>query len=249
MQQKHPASSFKRPTKSAQRAARREQRVMSEARKHHQQQRLSLIRRVGLPLLVVTVLTLVAWTTIMTLRGETDISAVNTAKRPLPAPGVLPGLQATQAPWPPEYAHLVERYAELNFPPNGDESYHIHALLHVYVQGQSVTVPANIGISAADQLESPVHTHDTSGIIHIEAGQQFPFRLADIFAVWGVVFTGHQLGGYINSGQETVQVFVNGEQLTDPTHYVIKPHDNIVVAYGRPGSFPTQPPTDALNGL
>ncbi|GAC1398170.1 MAG: hypothetical protein NVSMB52_11720 [Chloroflexota bacterium] len=249
MRQKYPTPSSRHPTKTEQRTARREQRALFEARKHHQLQRLRLMRWVGLPLLAVVIVTLVSWAMITNQRSGAATSAASVENRPLPAPGVLPGLQETLVPWQPEYDHLVERYRELNFPPNGDESYHIHALLHVYVQGQSVTVPANIGISAVDQLESPLHTHDTSGIIHIEAGQPFPFRLADIFAVWGVVFTDHQLVGYKNLGQKTVHVFVNGEHLVDPTHYEIRPHDNIVVAYGRPGSFPIQPPTDALQGL
>lgn len=169
--------------------------------------------------------------------------------RPLPAPGTLPGLQLTQAPWPPEYAHLVQRLDALRFPPNGNESYHIHALLHVYVDGRPIPVPANIGISAADRLELPLHTHDTSGVIHMEAAYAFPFRLADVFAVWGVAFTDTRLGGYTNVGNQTVQVFVDGQRIADPMHYVLQPHDNIVVAYGTPGSFLTQPPADALNGL
>ena len=41
----------------------------------------------------------------------------------------------------------------------------------------------------------------------------------------------------------------NGQQITDPTHDVFKARDNIVVANDTPGSFPTQPPVDALNGL
>jgi hypothetical protein len=228
---------------------RREQRHLREQQDAKRRQRRKWALLIGMPCLSVVIVALVAWATITNVRGGANTGVASVANRPLPAPGALPGLQTTLAPWQPEYDHLVERYTALNFPPNGNESYHIHALLHVYVQGQPVTVPANIGISAAAQLESPMHTHDTSGIIHIEAGQQFPFRLADFFAVWGVVFTNQQLGGYINSGQETVQVFVNGSHIADPSTYEIRSHDNIVVAYGRPGSFPTQPPTDALNGL
>lgn len=159
------------------------------------------------------------------------------------------GLVSGSPPWPPETAHLRARLATLNFPPNGDESYHIHALLHVYVEGAPVTVPANIGIIAADRIESPLDTHDTSGIIHIEAGQPHDFKVADFFTVWGVAFSDSQLGGYRNSGDRTVQVFVNGKAVADPVGYVIAPRDNIVVAYGAPGSFPTEPPADALEGL
>lgn len=230
-------------------AARRQQRVLEQQRRIAEQRRQTR-RRVlvaaGLALLVLAVL---LGTKQVATRQEAAKEAASASSRPLPAPGLLPGLQETPAPWAPEYTHLVERYQALQFPPNGNESYHIHALLHIYANGQPITVPANMGISAAARLESPLHTHDTSGVIHVEAAYPFPFRLADIFAVWGVAFTDHQLGGYTNTAQEQVQVHVNGQQITDPAHYVIKAHDNIVVAYGTPGSFPTQPPADALKGL
>lgn len=112
-----------------------------------------------------------------------------------------------------------------------------------------MTVPANIGISPAAGIESPLHTHDTSGVIHIEAGQPHDFRLADFFTIWGVGFSDTQLGGYHNASDRTVQVFVNGQAVADPVGYVIHARDNIVVAYGALGSFPTQPPADALDGL
>ena len=159
------------------------------------------------------------------------------------------GLAVGPPPWPTETTHLRARLATLKFPPNGDESYHIHALLHVYVNGAPVIVPADIGISAADRIESPLHTHDTTGIIHIEAGQPHDFKLADFFTVWGVTLSDTQLGGYRNAGDRTVQVFANGQAVADPASYIIHAHDNIVVAYGAPGSFPTQPPADALDGL
>src|SRR5919206_730756 len=41
------------------------------------------------------------------------------------------GVRATEPPWPPEYKHLQQRLEALNLPPVGDQSYHIHALLHV----------------------------------------------------------------------------------------------------------------------
>lgn len=226
------------PDDPAQLRSRRQERRQHQER--HRRQRW--IRRASAAALSLAALGLIA-----VLAWRWFASTANA--RPLPSPGNLPGLQATQAPWPPEYGHLVERYNALQFPPNGNESYHIHALLHVYVDGRSIPVPANIGISAADQLESPLHTHDASGVIHIEAAHEFPFRLADVFAIWGVVFTDTQLGGYTNAGDQTVQVFVTGQPIADPVHYVLKPRDNIVVAYGTSGSFPTQPPADALNGL
>ena len=155
----------------------------------------------------------------------------------------LPGLQATAAPWQPEYASLPVRLAALALPPNGDERYHIHAHLAVFVDGTPVTVPANVGISAAAQIESPMHTHDTSGVIHIEASAPSDaFTLGAFFDIWGVTFDAQQLGSYRDGGGRSVQVYVNGRQIADPTRYVLQPHDDIVVGYGTPGSFPQTVP-------
>lgn len=246
----HPTPPKEQPSAVATASAeRRQRRVLEQQRRIAQRRLQTRLRALGAVMLALAVLGVLVGAKQVTTRQEAAREAAAANARPLPAPGALPGLQETQAPWLPEYTSLVARYQALQFPPNGDESYHIHALLHVYVAGQPVTVPANLGISMAARLESPLHTHNTSGIIHVEAGRPFPFRLADIFAVWGVAFTDHQLGGYIDSGDERVRVYVNGQPVVDPTHYVLKDRDNIVVAYGASDSFPTEPPSDALKDL
>ncbi len=111
-----------------------------------------------------------------------------------------------------------------------------------------MTVPANVGLSPAVG-EVPLHTHDTSGVLHIEAGQPYPFKLGQFFEVWGVKFTDTQLGGYKNHGSEQVRAYVDGKPLRDPVNHVLAAHDNLVVAYGKPGSFPTRPDVGALRGL
>ncbi len=157
--------------------------------------------------------------------------------------GQLPGLQSSPAPWQPEYAQLPARLAALHLPPNGDESYHIHAHLAIFVDGQPVTVPANVGISAAAGLESPMHTHDTTGVIHIEASQpSSAFTLGAFLDLWGVDFTNDRLGGYHDTAGKAVHVYVNGQPITDPARYPLHPHDDIVLGYGSPDSFPHTAP-------
>lgn len=118
-------------------------------------------------------------------------------------------------------------------------------MVHVYVDGAPVAVPANIGISAAARLESPLHTHDATGLVHIEADQPHDFRLADFFAVWGVAFSGNQIGGFRNAGDRVLQAFANGQRIADPAMYVIRAGDNIAVGFGTQGSFPSSPASDA----
>lgn len=156
--------------------------------------------------------------------------------------------QATAPPWAPNYDDLARRIESLGFPPVGDESYHAHALLSVFVDGEEVPVPANIGIDEATRTVSPLHTHDPNGVVHMEADDPYPFTLGQVFAVWGVAFADGQLGSLRDAGTKAVQVYVNGERVPDPAAYELKDQDNVVVAYGEPGSFPTEPPADALAG-
>lgn len=145
-------------------------------------------------------------------------------------------LQETEAPWQPLANGLAERVSALNLPPVGSESFHQHSLLQVVVNGKSVVIPKNIGLGS---IESPLHTHDERGVIHMEAAREHPFTLGQFFEVWGVKFTKDQLGGYKNNGERTVQVFVNGKSVNDPVKYQLKEKDKIVVGYGISGEVPT----------
>lgn len=163
--------------------------------------------------------------------------------------GAKAGLQATRAPWEPEYRFLVDRLAAVGVPPVGDESFHIHALVSVYIDGRKVPVPANIGIgiTARGPVESPLHTHDDSGVIHVEADDEFPFTLGHLFDVWGVKLTPRQIGAYVGQGDRRLRVYVDGRPVRDPVRHVLADGQNIVVAYGAPQSFPTRPDASALD--
>jgi hypothetical protein len=183
--------------------------------------------------------------------GGTAARHASTSMRPEVVPSQLLGLSAGPPPWGPEYSDLVQRLATLRLPPPSDVVYHVHAILHVYVNGRRQIVPPDVGIDVQHNLLASLHTHDATGVIHMEATAPFPFRLADFFDVWGVLLTPTQLGPYRNAGDRTVHFYVNGRPLTgaDPTSYVMHAHDDLVVAYGRDGSFPTRPSTAALAGL
>jgi hypothetical protein len=152
------------------------------------------------------------------------------------------GVQTTAPPWQPEYAHLGQRLDALGLPGLNENIFHIHSLLHVYANGKNVTVPANIGIDTSSGTFSSLHTHDTSGLVHMEADRTYPFTIGQFFAVWGVKFSDDQLGPYRSKDNDQLSVYVNGKKVTDPVNYVMKEGDEISVGYGKQGSFPTNPP-------
>jgi hypothetical protein len=157
-----------------------------------------------------------------------------------------PGLQATKPPWAPEYVHLAERLRTLGLPPGGSEKFHIHALLHIYVNGLLVPLPTHIGLDSSRHIQSSLHTHDRSGIIHMEAAHPFEYTLGDFFAVWGVKLGPAQVGGLTGEGGDRLHFYLNGTALRNPAAHVLHKNDSIVIGYGAESSFPHNPSTVLL---
>jgi hypothetical protein len=157
-----------------------------------------------------------------------------------------PGLQTTQPPWKPEYAHLHERIAQTGIPPGGQEKFHIHAMLHVYVGGLLSPIPAEIGIEIKKGFEASMHTHDATGIVHMEAPHPYPYTLGDFFMVWGVKLGPDQVGGLKGLGGDRLHFYLGGKPLADPAAHVLHNGDSIVIGYGPDNSFPHTPSTFLL---
>jgi hypothetical protein len=104
---------------------------------------------------------------------------------------------------------------------------HIHPVLSLYIDGEPVTIPANIGIDAnlykTHKLDAygmkmpdmqsmpvmyPTHTHDTSGRIHVESNEKRDYTLGDFLEVWGMDFSG-----------KTVKMTVDGTAVPNNTDY------------------------------
>ncbi len=70
---------------------------------------------------------------------------------------------------------------------------HTHTQLKIIQDGVDVLVPANIGLTTA--CMHPLHTHDATGLIHMEYPIPFPFFLGDFFDTMGTTFSDTQIGG------------------------------------------------------
>jgi hypothetical protein len=160
-----------------------------------------------------------------------------------------PGLQTSQPPWRPEYAHLKQRIKQLGLPPAGTERFHIHALLRIYVDGILSPVPKNIGIYERQHVESSLHTHDETGIVHMESTHPHRFKLGDFFTVWGVKLAPDRVGGLTGLGGDKLHFYLNGKPLADPAAHQLRDEDVIVIGYGAPNSFPHRVNTEALRLL
>ena len=115
---------------------------------------------------------------------------------------------------------------------------HIHPQLSLLVGGNSLIVPAQIGIDPSlwkdhtlDELGmqsmpemnmsamSPIHTHDNSGIIHVESMVNRNYTLGEFLNIWG-----------LNIGDKTVELTVNGKPITDFRNHILLDGEEIRLA-------------------
>jgi hypothetical protein len=111
---------------------------------------------------------------------------------------------------------------------------HIHAHLDIIVNGGAVQVPADIGVDEARQQISPLHSHDTTGVIHIESPTKpATFTLGQFFTEWRVSLSADHIGGLVADSTHHLKVYVNGTLHDgDPAGIVLAAHDEIAIVYG-----------------
>lgn len=148
---------------------------------------------------------------------------------------------ATPDAFAPRYEGLEQRRLAAGVPTmaeGGGE--HFHPQLEVFVNGEEIFVPANIGIDPAAPASemAGLHTHDSSGTIHNEAGTGS--TLGQFFAVWGVPFSQNQLGPYRARGDKRVRMWVDGEPSPAYGELELADGQQIVVAFGTGSEMPSE---------
>ena len=127
-------------------------------------------------------------------------------------------------------------------------AYHIHAHLAIFINGKQYTVPYGIGIEQPWTTEADgtsefvdsgaafyyLHTHDDTGVIHIESPTSKTFNLGQFFAEWNQPLSTTQIGSYTGS----VITYVNGSKYTgDPSNITLSEHEVIQLDLGQNVAF------------
>jgi len=116
-------------------------------------------------------------------------------------------------------------------------TYHVHAHLTILNQGQPVPVPAGVGIPG--NCIYWLHTHDTSGVIHVEAPSKRDFTLGNFFDIWGQPLSANQVAGLTADGQHSLRFYVDGQPYSgDPRNIPLGAHTLVTIEYGPPFSEP-----------
>jgi hypothetical protein len=137
--------------------------------------------------------------------------------------------------------------ASFPFSPIGDQALavHDHALLLIYVNGQQVKIPVNVGEGDSGPCTQPLHVHATApdtDVIHIESPVARTYTLGDFFKVWAatpnmsgpttVVFDQNHIFNYAAGNGYELRMYVSGQQSTAFDSLVLQPHQVIVIVYG-----------------
>lgn len=112
---------------------------------------------------------------------------------------------------------------------------HTHPELAVFVKGERMEVPENIGIGPmhagmpgydASMQMAAMHTHDASGVIHLEFMRgpvhQDDVRLGQFFSMWGKD---------MRSFGSNMRMTVNGAENTEHENYMMRDGDKIELHY------------------
>jgi hypothetical protein len=120
--------------------------------------------------------------------------------------------------------------------------YHVHAHLFILLDGKPQTVSSQIGIPGAPlpRCFYWLHTHDNSGIIHIESPTNRNYNLGQFFDIWGQPLNRIDVATH-PVPSTGLTVFVNGVQYSDdPRNIELTAHTQVVLELGQvvpPPSF------------
>jgi hypothetical protein len=121
---------------------------------------------------------------------------------------------------------------------------HNHVHIDIFINGQRYIVPSQVGI-IPERCIYWLHTHDDSGIIHIESPVVKNYTLGQFFDIWNKKFNNSQIIDNVANGKNnnTLSVYVNGQKVSSGANYRdinLNEHDQIAIVYGKP---PTSIPT------
>ena len=118
------------------------------------------------------------------------------------------------------------------------ETYHLHAHLTIIKDGVTQRVPAQIGLTGCAY---ELHTHDYTGVIHVETSAAKKFTLGQFFSVWGQPLSATNVAGLSGA---SVRFFISDagnlvEYTGDPTAIEITQHRSIYIVIGTvPATLP-----------
>lgn len=102
---------------------------------------------------------------------------------------------------------------------------HWHAHLAIKIDGQEITIPADVGVKTMGVDPENIHTHAADNILHLERTglvTREETRLKHFFATWGEDFSKDSILGCGTANGKTITMTVDGEPRPDFENYEIR---------------------------
>lgn len=164
--------------------------------------------------------------------GGDETPAPTPTPSPLPSPPTVPPLASGKVVLQSQPVGTINKW------PSGDsttggtgqtidgmacaapiETYHVHSHLSIFLNGDQLIVPDHIGLpkkSDGTECTYPVHTHDASGEIHVEAAAAGTFTLGNFYHFWGQPLDRTNVGGITGL---PITVYIVDQGQTAATEY------------------------------
>ncbi|HKZ60268.1 MAG TPA: hypothetical protein VJ547_10565 [Candidatus Thermoplasmatota archaeon] len=130
----------------------------------------------------------------------------------------------------------------------GPDPMHIHSRLFFYRDSTPVEVPANIGVEGGYYVDhtldqyldlregqqgklAPLHTHDVSGYIHVEARVTRAFTLGEFFDIWDQPLGPSRTWTFVADAQHQITLTVDGAASSAWSELVLQDNQQIVIRY------------------
>ena len=110
---------------------------------------------------------------------------------------------------------------------------HDHAVLKIFINGNEEPIPGNVGILTdicnedGEEMHA-VHTHDSTGRLHIESNEDIDIPIGVFFDIWGHHFDETGIFEYrVNSTHELIMT-VGGQQINLYDDYLLVETSDII---------------------
>lgn len=123
---------------------------------------------------------------------------------------------------------------------NVPNEYHVHTHVAIFLNGDHLALPQDIGIVRLSAEEGrcfySLHTHDATGLVHVEATGPGTFTLGQLFEIWGQPLSTTNVGGITGLA---VEVFVTDDGVVTKVednwaNIELQSHRGITIQIGTP---------------